>query len=186
MSFRNRLPGILIGTALLAMGTAHAEDPFLGQIKEIKCVNCTPGWVTLVVHDPIETRDFELYLKDTDYNKIITPLPGKRIHDRNGECFYWMERPKAPKQPPAGTAPAGAATAGKADPKSPSKEAMVGKSSPGNPAGKGPAVADGKGGDSAHADATMPAHDTTSMVPPPSLENQGTPSTCIRFYRQTN
>lgn len=180
MSLRNRLPGILIGTALLALGTAQAEDPFLGQIKEIKCVNCTPGWVTLVVHDPIETRDFELYLKDTDYNKIITPLPGKRIHDRNGECFYWMERPKAPKQ-----APAGASAAGKADPKSPPKEAMVGKAGPENRPGKTTADAGGKAADSTSG-SNVTAHDTSSLLPPPSLENQGTPSACIRFSRQTN
>lgn len=179
MSLRNRLPGILIGTALLALGTAQAEDPFLGQIKEIKCVNCTPGWVTLVVHDPIEMRDFELYLKDTDYNRIITPLPGKRIHDRNGECFYWMERPRPPKQAPAGAAD-------KADPKSPPKEAVVGKSVPASPSGKVPAKADPRSADSARAGSDGPPRDTSSLLPPPMLENQGTPSTCIRFYRQTN
>ena len=180
MSLFNRLPGILLGSVFLAMGAAHAEDPFLGQIKDIKCVNCKPGWVTLVVHDPIETRDFELYLKDTDYNKIITPLPGKRIHDRNGECFYWMERPKAVK--PSGPA----STPGAPDAKTPPNEAVVGKTAAGKPESKSGSAQNAPGGDSAATGASSPSVDSSNGLPPPMEENLGTPSTCIRFFRQTN
>lgn len=166
MSFRSAYPvAAWLGILLLTFGTARAEDPFLGQIREIKCVNCKPGWVTLVVHDPIDTRDFELYLKDTDYNRIITPLPGKRIHDRNGECFYWMERPKGK---------------GKVKPTSPPGTAASGTDQAVKPAGK-----------SAPADSLTPvagasaAAESALLVPPP-MEEQGTPSTCIRFYKQMN
>jgi hypothetical protein len=155
----------------MAAGSVRAEDPFLGQIKEIKCVNCKPGWVTLVVHDPIDTRDFELYLKDTDYNKIITPLPGKRIHDRNGECFYWMERPKAKAKPGTATAPGAQKPA----------ESLPAKAEAGKPVRKAP------GPDSllpagTPAGATVAA-DSAATSPPP-FEEQGTPSACIRFYQQ--
>ena len=83
-------------------GPAHAEDPLLGQIKVIKCVGCDPGAVNLVVHDPIDVRDFEVQIKEADYQKIITPLAGKTVYDKNG-CFYWMDAPKGAK-PPAGKA----------------------------------------------------------------------------------
>ena len=175
MSFRSALP-TAFGLALLAAGQVRAEDPFLGQIKEIKCVNCKPGWVTLVVHDPIETRDFELYLKDSDYNKIIAPLPGKSIRDRDGQCFYWMEKPKAQK-PGTGK---GLSQPGQLQPdKGPAK----------NPA---PGAAREKGGDApqtgAAADSAglLPVSGAESTVPPPSPESEGTPSACIRFYRQMN
>lgn len=169
MPFRPDFPAAWLGIALMAFGAARAEDPFLGQIKEIKCVNCKPGWVTLVVHDPIDTRDFELYLKDADYNKIITPLPGKRIHDRNGECFYWMERPKAKAKPASAAAPAA--------PK-------PGEPAPGKGEGAKPA------GQAAAADSLLPAAasapaESVSQLPR-HLEEQGTPSACIRFYQKMN
>lgn len=160
MSARSLAKSLLVGTVLLAAAAARAEDPFLGQIKAIKCVGCKPGWVTLIIHDPIDLRDYELHLKDTDYNKIITPLPGKRIHERPDQCFYWMEKPKAPAPAKGEAAPAGA-KAGSA---------------------KG-------AGDKAPAD-SVTAPDRTagndSLVPPPLAENQGTPSTCIKFYRSMN
>jgi hypothetical protein len=165
MSFRPHLPAAWLGILLTFSGASRAEDPFLGQIKEIKCVNCKPGWVTLVVHDPIDTRDFELYLKDTDYNKIITPLPGKRIHDRNGECFYWMQKPRSKPVPKPGSSPASADPPAKGGVKPMSK---AGTAAPDSLLLAGTAVPD-----------------SGSIVPPP-LEDQGTPSTCIRFYRQMN
>jgi hypothetical protein len=90
-----------MGLALMGLGAAPAwaEDPLLGEIKLIKCVNCIPGWVTLVIHDPIELRDFEILAKDSAYNKIVTPLPGKRIFDRDGACFYWVDAPKSIPKP---------------------------------------------------------------------------------------
>lgn len=168
MSFRPRFPApaaLFTVLASLAAGPAHAEDPFLGQIREIKCVNCRPGWVTLVVHDPIETRDFELYLKDTDYNKIISPLPGKRIHDRNGECFYWMERPKKPR-PGAKPGPEPAA----ASPKGPAVAPVV------------PDTVQAAADPDKTLTAAVAGADTPLVVPPP--EPEGTPSACIRFFRQ--
>ena len=55
-----------------------AEDPYLGRIKAIKCMGCEPGWVQIVVHDPLDMRDFEIKVKVTDYNKVVSPLPGKQ------------------------------------------------------------------------------------------------------------
>ncbi|HLP41155.1 MAG TPA: hypothetical protein VK465_06580 [Fibrobacteria bacterium] len=172
MSARSSLPSLLLGSALLAaaFGPARAEDPFLGQIRAIKCVGCKPGWVTLVVHDPIELRDYELYLKDTDYNKIITPLPGKRIHERPDQCFYWMEKPKAqPGVDKARTTPADAKTRDV-------KVAAIGKA--------GDAVPDSARAKAASLD--QPSRDSApdSLLPPPLPENQGTPSACIKFQRQ--
>jgi hypothetical protein len=166
MSFRTLSAAFLLTAALLAPGAARAEDPFLGIIKEIKCVGCKPGWVTLVVNDPIESMDFELYLKDVDYNKIITPLPGKKIHDKDGQCFYWMEKPK-PKP--------GEVKPGAAGPKGEARKPMPHGAMPvkDGSAKEGPGEA-AKGSDS------------ESAVPPPSQEIQGNPSSCIRFYRQPN
>lgn len=87
---------------LLHAGIARAEDPLLGRIKNIKCVGCDPGAVNLVVHDPIDVRDFEVQIKESDYQKIITPLPGKTVYEKDG-CFYWMDAPKRPK--PTGKEP---------------------------------------------------------------------------------
>jgi len=177
MYFRSSFPAAWLGILLMAYGAARAEDPFLGQIKEIKCVNCKPGWVTLVVHDPIDTRDFELYLKDSDYNKIITPLPGKRIHDRNGECFYWMQRPKAK----AGSKPASSPVPGSAPAPDASKPAGAG---PGKAGKADDAKAAGKAApDSVPPAGTLAAGEAAFPAALP-LEEQGTPSTCIRFYRQ--
>lgn len=161
MPFRPTPAALTLAASLLLPAALRAEDPFLGQIKEIKCVGCQPGWVTLVVHDPIETRDFELYLKDTDYNKIITPLPGKSIHDRNGECFYWMEKPKRPKPAakPEASQPLGAT--------------------------KGMKVAAAKpGAAKADSSAMLPVSDSQSVADAPSEQPEGTPSTCIRFFKQ--
>ena len=95
-TLRNRavtvLMGLAAGIALLA-GSARAEDPLLGRIKLIKCVGCNPGAVNLILHDPIDVRDFEVQIKEADYQKIVTPLAGKTVFDKEG-CFYWMELPK--------------------------------------------------------------------------------------------
>jgi hypothetical protein len=90
--------GAALAAGLLAVQAppARAEDPLLGRIKVIKCVGCEPGSVNLIVHDPIDVRDFEVQIKESDYQKIITPLAGKTIYDKEG-CFYWMELPKGAK-----------------------------------------------------------------------------------------
>lgn len=85
---------------VLAFLPARGEDPLLGEIKMIKCVNCVPGYVTLLIHDPIDLRDFEILALVDAYNRIVTPLPGKRIHERDGKCFYWLEAPKVSPTPP--------------------------------------------------------------------------------------
>jgi hypothetical protein len=85
----------LVLTALLT-APARAEDPLLGQIKVIKCVGCDPGAVNLVVHDPIDVRDFEVQIKESDYQKIVTPLAGKTVYEKEG-CFYWLDAPKSAK-----------------------------------------------------------------------------------------
>jgi hypothetical protein len=89
------------------------EDPLLGRIKMIQCVGCTAGSVDLVIHDPIDVRDFQVRIKETDYQKIITPLAGKTVYDKNG-CFYWFELPKAKAEPAsAGREPKGKPLANK-------------------------------------------------------------------------
>ena len=87
---------LTLGLSLTTLPT-RAEDPLLGEIKAIKCVGCTAGKVTLVLHDPIDIVDFEVTILDADYEKIITPLPGKRVYDRGNGCFYWNEAPKVTK-----------------------------------------------------------------------------------------
>lgn len=81
----------------LQAGPARAEDPLLGSIKVIQCVGCNPGSVNLIIHDPIDVRDFEVQIQESDYQKIVTPLAGKTVYDKNG-CFYWMELPKGSKE----------------------------------------------------------------------------------------
>jgi hypothetical protein len=149
-------PAWLACLLLAAAGSARAEDPFIGQIRAIKCVNCKPGWVTLIVHDPIEMREIELHLKDTEYNKIIAPLPGKRIYEGEGQCFYWMEKPKMPKD----------ASAKGVD--KPVGKTMSDKEKPAEETAAAGEVEEG------------------SHVPPPSEEVEGTPSRCIPFHRQSN
>jgi hypothetical protein len=100
----NILSWLMMGLTLTALPT-RAEDPLLGEIKVIKCVGCTAGKVTLVVHDPIDIIDFEVTILDSDYGKIITPLPGKRVYDRGDGCFYWNETPKVAKKDTVKTAP---------------------------------------------------------------------------------
>jgi hypothetical protein len=98
----NMLGWISIGLAL-AINPVRAEDPLLGEIKVIKCVGCEEGRVTLVIHDPIDVRDFDVTIPVADYGKIITPLPGKRVFDRGDGCFYWNDVPKLVKKDTAKT-----------------------------------------------------------------------------------
>ena len=85
----------LLACLLAALSPVRAEeDPLLGRIKVIQCVGCTPGSVDLVIHDPIDVRDFQVRINESDYQKIVVPLAGKTVYDKGG-CFYWMERPKA-------------------------------------------------------------------------------------------
>ncbi len=81
------LMAALLGSALAARAE---EDPLLGSIKGIQCVGCTAGSVDLIIHDPIDVRDFQIRINETDYQKIVSPLPGKTVYDKNG-CFYWFE-----------------------------------------------------------------------------------------------
>jgi hypothetical protein len=61
----------------------HAEDPLLGVVRALKCVNCVPDSVVFLVDDP---------------NKILTSLQGKRLFNKpDSGCFYWQEKLKAPK-----------------------------------------------------------------------------------------
>jgi hypothetical protein len=105
---------------LPALAARAEEDPLLGQIKALQCVGCTPGSVDLVIHDPIDVRDFQVRINMDDYQKIITPLPGKTVYDKNG-CFYWFEAPKATEKD---TGSIGKKGAGKAT-KVPAKKAPV-------------------------------------------------------------
>lgn len=86
--------GLAAGFLAAVAPSRAEEDPLLGRIKVIQCVGCTPGSVDLVIHDPIDVRDFQVRINESDYQKIIVPLAGKTVYDKGG-CFYWMERPKA-------------------------------------------------------------------------------------------
>ncbi len=97
-STKNLLSVAIIGLAILSSPfRAQAEDPLLGVIRVVGCLGCIPNKVTLVVHDPIEIRDFNITISNSDYEKIVTPLPGKKIYDPGNGCFYWNEMPKAKK-----------------------------------------------------------------------------------------
>jgi hypothetical protein len=104
-----RNPSLSLGSAALALLAAAApvraeEDPLLGRIKMIQCVGCTAGSVDLVIHDPIDVRDFQVRINESDYQKIITPLAGKTVYDKGG-CFYWFEAPKAKAEPASAEKP---------------------------------------------------------------------------------
>lgn len=144
----------LLACLLGAFSPARAEeDPLLGRIKVIQCVGCTPGSVDLIVHDPIDVRDFQVRIKESDYQKIIVPLAGKTVYDKGG-CFYWMERPK-------GAAPVDSAKLkGAGIP----ARAEARKSIPSDSAAADPGSGEG-------------------MAPPPRPEIQGTPSRCIPYAR---
>lgn len=87
-------PFLLMAALLsLAVSARAEEDPLLGTIKGIQCVGCTAGSVDLIIHDPIDVRDFQVRIAESDYQKIITPLPGKTVYDKNG-CLYWFDAPK--------------------------------------------------------------------------------------------
>jgi hypothetical protein len=148
------LPCLVLGLSL----AAHAEDPLLGRIKVIKCVGCDPGAVNLVLHDPIDVVDFEVQIKESDYQKVVTPLAGKTVYEKDG-CFYWMDLPKPVK--PAVPDPA--------------------KAAPGKDAAK-PAA--NKTGKQAAADSAKRADGLVeTSAAPPAPEIEGKPSRCIPFTR---
>lgn len=157
-NLRNRavtaLAGLAAGIALLA-GSVRAEDPLLGRIKLIKCVGCDPGAVNLILHDPIDVRDFEVQIKEADYQKVVTPLAGKTVFDKEG-CFYWMDLPKPGPKDPAG-----------------SKETRK----------DGAPRKDGKHAPA--ADSAEKAQDglLETSAPPPAPVIEGKPSRCIPFVR---
>jgi hypothetical protein len=132
---RSLFPALAALAVLAAAAPVRAEeDPLLGRIKVIQCVGCTPGSVDLVIHDPIDVRDFQVRINEGDYQKIITPLAGKTVYDKNG-CFYWFEAPKA-----------------KAEPASVDKEKPKGK-----PAAKKAPVPDSANADMSGSDSPIPA-----------------------------
>ncbi|MEO6094236.1 MAG: hypothetical protein ABIW76_00695 [Fibrobacteria bacterium] len=158
-SNRFHLPrGLSLACVVLGLSCAtRAEDPLLGRIKLIKCVGCDPGAVNLVLHDPIDVVDFEVQIKEGDYQKVVTPLAGKTVYEKNG-CFYWMDRPnqaKAPGNDPVKAAP------GKQEDKSSS-----------NPTGM-------KNAD----DSTKTEGRLMETSAPPVPEIEGKPSRCIPFTR---
>ncbi|MDB5105556.1 MAG: hypothetical protein JWP91_3245 [Fibrobacteres bacterium] len=147
----------------------RAEDPLLGTIRVIKCVGCDPGAVNLIIHDPIDVRDFEVQIKESDYQKIVTPLAGKTVFDKEG-CFYWMDVPKN-ATPPVSKDPA----------KEPAKDGTVrdGDKKPGK---KGMKKEDA----SAPADSAKSAPKEgllETSAPPLSPAPEGKPSRCIPFVR---
>lgn len=112
----------LIAASLsLAISAGAEEDPLLGTIKVIQCVGCTAGSVDLIIHDPIDVRDFQVRIDESDYQKIISPLPGKTVYDKNG-CFYWFEAPKGSQ---AGKADSAKGKGAGKPAKSPAKKAPV-------------------------------------------------------------
>ncbi len=79
---------------IATIGVLFASDSVLGTIKNVQCVNCTPGFINLAVHDEIENKDYSIYLTESTYNKILTPLADKVIYTKDQICFYWLETPK--------------------------------------------------------------------------------------------
>ncbi len=142
---------------------ARAEDPLLGQIKVIKCVGCDPGAVNLVVHDPIDVRDFEVQIKEADYQKIVTPLAGKTVYDKEG-CFYWMDLPKGSKPR---TVKEGA------------KDTEKAKDSEKKSAKKAVKKDTSAGSDSAQSGGGM----VETSAPAAGPEPEGVPSRCIPYVR---
>lgn len=107
---KKSLLALALGFHLLAFAEmAHAEDPLLGIVRGIKCLNCVADSVVLLVDDPIEQQEIEVTIPSRDYNKIMVPLQGKSLHTRDEGCFYWVEKLKNPSPLPA-NGPQGAAT----------------------------------------------------------------------------
>jgi hypothetical protein len=103
--------GLFCAALAACLLPARAEDPLLGRIKVIHCVGCTPGTVDLVIHDPIDVRDFQVRINESDYQKIITPLAGKTVYEKDG-CFYWFDAPKGTKKAGADSSASGASAEG--------------------------------------------------------------------------
>lgn len=163
------LTGLVAVLGLLA-GTVRAEDPLLGRIRLIKCVGCDPGAVNLILHDPIDVRDFEVQIKESDYQKIVTPLAGKTVYDKDG-CFYWMDLPKpAPKDAAKdGSVKDGSAKAGVLKEEASKEAARKG-------AKHAPAADSAASG--TNADGLL-----ETSAPPPAPAIEGKPSRCIPFVR---
>jgi hypothetical protein len=75
---------------------SQAEDPLLGIVRGIKCLNCVKDSVVLLVDDPIEGQELEVMVPTLDYNKILTSLQGRHLHMKPEGCFYWIEKSKNP------------------------------------------------------------------------------------------
>lgn len=165
--------GIAISLACMA-NPLRAEDPLLGKIKVIKCVGCDPGSVNLIVHDPIDVRDFEVQIKEADYQKIITPLAGKTIYDKSG-CFYWMDMPKGVKPAAPMEEPKDAAKgASMKDAVTPEATSKAGKKGMKKDAGAA-------GSDSAK---TAPVEGLLeTSAPAPLTMPEGKPSRCIPYVK---
>jgi hypothetical protein len=95
------LPKFFSVVAVSLMGMAsviHAEDPLLGVVRALKCVNCVPDSVVFLVDDPIDGQQIEVKIPSREFNKILTSLQGKRLFTKpDSGCFYWQEKLKAPK-----------------------------------------------------------------------------------------
>ncbi len=94
---KNSLLTIALGFNLFVLaGPAKAEDPLLGIVRAVKCLNCVPDSVVLLVDDPIEQKEIEVTVPSRDYNKIMVSLQGRSLHTRDEACFYWVEKLKVP------------------------------------------------------------------------------------------
>lgn len=89
----------VLAVSLMGMASAiHAEDPLLGVVRALKCVNCVPDSVVFLVDDPIDGQQIEVKIPSREFNKILTSLQGKRLFTKpDSGCFYWQEKLKAPK-----------------------------------------------------------------------------------------
>jgi|GEM_PF-4322186 len=81
---------IPLSILISAVLPSHAEDPVLGTVKGIQCLNCVKDSVSLVLFDPFENRNREIRVANRDYNRILTPLTGKQLHIKATGCFYWL------------------------------------------------------------------------------------------------
>lgn len=71
------------------------EDPLLGVVRALKCVNCVRDSVVFLVDDPIDGQVIEVKIPSREYNKVLTSLQGKRLFNKpDSGCFYWREKVK--------------------------------------------------------------------------------------------
>jgi hypothetical protein len=72
-----------------------ADDPLLGIVRAVKCLNCVADSVVLQVDDPIENQEIEVRVPAREYNKILTSLGGRTLYMKPDQaCFYWQIKVK--------------------------------------------------------------------------------------------